>query len=509
MTAATASRQPALKKYPLPRQLSGFVGGKWVAPAGGGADIPVIDPATEETLMTFPEATAKDVERAVAAAQEAFDNGPWPRMNVAERKRIFSRVCELIHRHADELAYLDCVDTGVAYNDIRTRKIGRLADNFEFYGEVISLAAGETYQQSNAYFTFVTRHPVGVAALLAPWNSPLSLASMQLAPCIAFGNTCILKPSEQTPLGLARLVELIHEAGVPPGVVNLVNGRGPVTGQSLTSHPAVRRIKFTGGTATGRAIMAAAAQNLTPVSLELGGKSANIICESADLDAALDGALVGIFSNNGQQCLAGSRILVQTSVANAFIDKFVKRAEKIRIGDPFDPATELGPICFKEHMERVLSYVDIAKREGAELLTGGKRAAKFDKGYYIEPTAVLARSNSARVSREEIFGPFATLLTFDTFEEAVKIANDSEFGLVAYIWTEDLRTALKASRDLMAGTVWVNTPLLRDLRAPFGGYKHSGIGRDSAHSLMDFFTEAKATLAPYERADMVKLGWNG
>jgi acyl-CoA reductase-like NAD-dependent aldehyde dehydrogenase len=302
------------------------------------------------------------------------------------------------------------------------------------------------------------------------------------------------------------MVELFHAAGLPPGVVNLVNGRGSVTGTALVSHPGIDMVGFTGGTHTGAAIMAAAGQHLKPCVLELGGKSANIVHPSADLDRALDGALAGIYSNNGQQCLAGSRILVQRSMAEDFIARFIDRARHIRIGDPMDPATELGPLAFAGHLERVLSYVDIARADGATLLTGGRRPPGLDRGYYLEPTAVLARDNTSRVCQEEIFGPFATFLVYDTLDEAIAMANDSPFGLVAYVWAGDLDVVMRASRELRAGTVWVNTTMVRELRAPFGGYKQSGVGRDGATSSVEFFTELKTTTIPVGPAMLPRLG---
>jgi acyl-CoA reductase-like NAD-dependent aldehyde dehydrogenase len=294
------------------------------------------------------------------------------------------------------------------------------------------------------------------------------------------------------------MVEIFHEAGLPPGVVNLVNGRGQITGDALVNHAGVDMIGFTGGTGTGRAIAATAGRNLKPVALELGGKSANIICDTADVERALDGALAGIYGNNGQACLAGSRILVQRGIADAYIERFVARSRKIKIGDPMLPSTEIGPLAFEQHMQRVLSYVDVAKADGATLLTGGRRSPEHDKGWFIEPTAVLAPGNDARVCQEEIFGPFATFLTFDTVDEAVAIANASKFGLVSYVWTEDLSTAMRCARDIRAGTVWVNTAMIRDLRAPFGGYKESGIGRDGPQASLEFFTELKATIIPID-----------
>ncbi|MCC5870731.1 MAG: aldehyde dehydrogenase, partial [Gammaproteobacteria bacterium] len=471
-----------------------------------GHEIPVINPATEEVISVLREDDAHDVARAVSAARKAFDTGSWAAMELADRKRVIRSAMAHVLEHADELAYLDCVDTGIPLWDIRGRKIHRVTENFEFFLEAASMAAGDTYQQNSRYLTLVTREPVGVAAIIAPWNSPMSLASMQIAPCIAFGNTCVVKPSEHTPLSLRRMVELMQEGGLPPGVVNLVNGRGPVTGAALVEHPGIDMVKFIGGTDTGKRIMASAAHGLKEVGLELGGKSANIIFEDANLEEALDGALLGIYSNNGQQCLAGSRILVQRSIANQFIEQFVARAGRIKVGDPLAPGTEMGPLAFRQHYERVLSYVNIACSEGAELLVGGGRPEHLQQGYYFSPTAVLAPHNRLRVCQEEIFGPFASFIVFETVEDALAIANDSDFGLVAYLWSDNVRTVMRASQGIRAGTIWVNTPLIREIRAPFGGFKDSGIGRDSAHASMEFFTEAKTTTMPVTTLNMRKLG---
>ena len=489
--------------HQVPEEVVSIIHGEHVRCAAG-AEIPVIYPATEETVTVLREADAAQVDAAVRSARQAFDAGPWPRMDVDTRKDVLYAIRDVMRANADELAYLECLNTGLTMDSI-ARHVERLARNFEFFAEVISTMAGETYTQVPSYLTYVTREPVGVGAMIAPWNAPLALASMRVVTCIAFGNTCVLKPSEYTPLSMLRMVELMHEAGLPPGVVNLVNGRGPVTGSALVNHDGIDMVGFTGGTTTGKAIMAEAGRALKPVILELGGKSANIICDSADLDKALDGALTGIYSNNGQQCLAGSRILLQRSIAQDFMERFVARSQNIRIGDPMDGATELGPLAYKAHMERVLSYVDIARAEGAQLLTGGQQA-EAERGFYVEPTAVLAPSNDIRVAREEIFGPFATFLTFDTMDEAIAIANDSEFGLVAYVWSEDLQTVLRSSRDLRAGTIWVNTPMMRELRAPFGGFKQSGIGRDGARSSVEFFTEEKTTTIPIDSVPLGSFG---
>lgn len=480
-------------RYPPVERVTSLINGQRVPSRASASDLAIIDPATEQTLSVLQPADAAEVDAAVRAAREAFDSGPWPRLPLDERKDVLYRIRDRLRAHCDELAYLETVNAGLPVARV-VEQIGRAARNFEFFAEVASTLSGETYNGNKGFLTYVTREPKGVAALIAPWNAPLALASMRVATCIAFGNTCVLKPSEYTPLSMLRMVEIFHEAGLPPGVVNLVNGPGAVTGAALVAHRGIDMVGFTGGTRTGAAIMEAAGRQLKPCTMELGGKSANIIHESANFERALDGALAGIYSNNGQQCLAGSRILVQRSIAERFIEAFVARARLIRIGDPLRRDTQLGPLCFKGHYDRVLSYVEVAKQDGAKLLTGGRRAPGFDKGYYMEPTAVLASSNAARVCQEEIFGPFATFLIYDTLDDAIDIANDSPYGLVGYVWAEDLNVAMRCSRDIRTGTLWVNTPLVRELRAPFGGFKQSGIGRDGATSSVEFFTELKSTI---------------
>jgi acyl-CoA reductase-like NAD-dependent aldehyde dehydrogenase len=474
--------------------------------AVGGTDgtlLPALDPATEEQLCLLREADAAEVGHAADAARAAF--GGWAALPTDRRNDVLYAIHDILLAHADELATLEARTTGLTLTSVRGH-VARAAANFRSFAEIASALAGETYSQNADYLTYVTREPKGVAALIAPWNAPLALASMRVATCIAFGNTCVLKPSEYTPQSVYRMVELMHQAGLPNGVVNVVNGRGHITGEALIAHKQIDMVGFTGGSETGRAIMATAARNLTPTILELGGKSAAIIAADADLERAIDGALLGIYNSNGQQCLGGSRILVQRSIADAFIARFVARTKGIRIGDPLSPATEMGPILFERHRDRILSYIDIAKAEGAELLTGGGRPAGLERGFFLEPIAVLARSNDTRVCQEEIFGPFATILVFDEVDEAIAIANASDFGLVAYVWTQSLATAMRCSRNIRAGTIWINTPMMRELRAPFGGYKESGIGRDGATSSADFFTELKTTSIPTGDIAMTRMG---
>ena len=470
-----------------------------------GLALPVIDPTDENIISELRESDAAEVDAAVGAARRAFDNGPWPRMDTDARNAILYAIFETLTAHAEELALLEVRNTGLTLAGARMHA-RRAAVNFRSFAEIASTLSGQTFSQDGRFLTYVTREPKGVGALISPWNAPLALASMRVATCIAFGNTCVLKPSEFAPLQIHRMVELFHEAGLPPGVVNLVNGRGGTTGAALTGHADIDMIGFTGGTETARAIMAAAGANLKPGIMELGGKSASIVTAHADLDQALDGVMLGIYGGNGQQCMAGSRILLQRGIADAFLERFVARSQAMRIGDPLRAETELGPLANAPHRARVLGFVDVAKADGAELLTGGAPAPGFDRGYFVQPTAVLTRDNHARINQEEIFGPFAAIQTFDTIDEAIAIANDSVFGLAAYVWSNDIYEIQRCSRGIRAGTIWVNTPVFREVRAPFGGYKQSGIGRDGMTSSAEFFTELKTVSIPYEPLALPRLG---
>ena len=490
----------------VPSAIYGWAGDN--ATPGGGNELPIFYPATGEQIAILIEDDASSVDVAVTAARRAFDQGPWPKLSIAERISVLESCSKVILDNADELARLECAATGLILRELKERHMARAAYNFRFFANYISQSAGQRFDQSPGYMTTVVREPVGVAALIAPWNAPVSLATMKIAAALAFGNTCIVKPSEQTPIALAHLVKLLQEV-LPEGVLSLVNGRGPVTGQALVDHTGVDLISFTGGTETGRTIMSSAGRRLIPTTLELGGKSANIIFESANYERALDGALLGIFSNNGQQCLAGSRILVQSSIFNDFVGRFIERAQKIRVGDPTRDDTELGPLASFSHMQRVLSFVETANADGGLLLTGGNRLENLGDGYFVSPTAVSVPSNQTRTAQEEIFGPFATFLPFDTTEEAIKVANDTQFGLVSYIWSDDLPTVMNVTENLRSGVVWVNTPMMRELRAPFGGYKNSGVGREGGAACESFYTEEKTVTLPKFPPPLRRLGCNG
>ena len=486
-----------------PARVTGWAGDR--ATEGGGVELPVFYPATGAQISTLIEDDARAVDRAVMTARRAFDRGDWPGLDVPARIEVLEACRRTILDHAEELARLECAATGLVLRELRERHIKRAAYNFRFFAEYISQSAGQRYDQTPGFMTTVSRVPVGVAALIAPWNAPVALATMKIASALAFGNTAVLKPSEQTPLALARLVALLQEV-LPEGVLNLVNGRGHVTGAALVAHPEVDLVSFTGGTETGRSIMSAAGQNLVPCTLELGGKSANIVFASADLERALDGALVGIFSNNGQQCLAGSRILVERAVFDDFVGRFVERAGRIRVGDPLAEDTDIGPLASAAHRDRVLGFVDIARADGGTLLTGGTRRADLGEGYFVAPTAVTVPSNGARVAQDEIFGPFATFLPFEGEEEAAAIANDTRFGLVSYIWSDHLPTVMRMTERMRSGVVWVNTPMMRELRAPFGGFKTSGVGREGGAACEAFYTEERTVTIPTKPQPLRKLG---
>ncbi len=491
----------------IPARVTGFAAGAPVA--GEGPELPVIDPATGQQISTLVEDGPQAVDRAVRAARSAFETSGWARLGTAARQAMLLKLHDAVLAHAAELADLECAALGVPVTELRERHLPRAAYNFRFFAEFIGQARGDVYDQTDGYRSIVVREPVGVAALIAPWNAPTALASMKVAAALAFGNACVLKPSEQTPLALARFVEILHEAGLPDGLVNLVNGRGPVTGAALVDHPEVDLVSFTGGTETGRAIMAAAGRRLVPCTMELGGKSANIVFASADRERALDAALAAIYANNGQQCLAGSRILVERSIADSFIADFIDRTRRIRIGDPRDAATEIGPLASATQAARVLDYARSTAADGVQLLTGGGVPALPDRlqgGFFVEPVAALATDNAPRVCREEIFGPFATFQIFDGYDDAITRANESDFGLVSYVWSDHLPTVERAVRDLRSGVVWVNTTMTRELRAPFGGYRNSGVGREGGEACQQFYTEAKTVTLPAAPVTVRRFG---
>lgn len=488
-----------------PSRITGHIGGAFLPPTGAGID--VLDPATGRRIAILHESTPEDVDRAVAAARVAFETGPWGRATVAERQRALLAIHDAILDHADELATLETLNTGIPLSQTRGMHIPRAAQNFRFFAEFINQDGGEVYQQEPGFLSLVTHEPIGVCALIGPWNMPLGLTAMKIAGALAFGNTCVVKPSEITPLTLARLFAILEERAIlPKGVLNLVNGRGQVTGDALSAHPDIDMVSFTGGTKTGAAILTALARGIKGGAMELGGKSASIVYPDADLERALDGVMLGAFMNNGQMCLAGSRVFLHDSIAEDFLTRFAARTRALRIGDPMDARTEIGPMINAAQITRVEGYVASGLAQGATLLAGGRRHPGFAEGFYLEPTAMLAPSNDLAICQEEIFAPFATFQTFREEEEVIARANDSLFGLVGYVWTRDLERAMRHSRRMRTGTVLVNTPIMRDLRTGFGGIRQSGLGREGAKGSRAMFTEVKSTIIATDPAPLPRLG---
>ncbi len=455
-----------------------------------GSVFPDVNPFTREAWASIALGGAAEVDLAVAAARAAFADGPWPRMSPDERGRYLTDLADLIDRHADDLARLDTTDMGKPITQGLGKDLPRAAHNFRFFADFARGVEDESIPTATGHHIYTRYEPVGVTAAIAPWNFPLMLETWKVAPALAFGNTVVLKPAEQTPASALRLAELAAEAGFPPGVLNVVHGLGPGSaGEALTSHPGVDLVTFTGESNTGRAILAAGAPTLKRVSFELGGKGANLVFSDADLDSAVTWSLRAAFTNTGQVCLAGSRIYVERPVYEDFLARFVAQAEAMKLGDPMDETTEVGPLASEEHFEKVSMYVRLASEEGAKVLTGG-----VGDPWFVRPTVLTNVDPAMRVCREEIFGPVVTVQPFDDEADAVAMANDTRYGLNAMVFTESLRRAHRVAAQLRAGTVWVNCFFVRDLRAPFGGYGDSGIGREGGRYSREFFTEAKAVV---------------
>ena len=448
-----------------------------------------INPATEEVLGTVAEGGKEEVDLAVAAARRAL-NGPWKKMTLTERSKILRRIGDLILERQDELAYLESYDTGKPLSLSKKIDVPRAAYNFHFFADYITSVGNEAQQQDDQAIHYSYRRPVGVVGIIKPWNLPLLLLTWKLAPCLGMGNTAVIKPAEWTPMTATVLMEICKEAGVPDGVVNLVHGFGPNSaGGAISEHPDVDAISFIGEPGTGSAIMKAAADSLKKLSFELGGKNPNIIFADADLDEVIETTIRSSFINQGEVCLCGSRIYVERPAYEKFLEKFTAETKKLKVGLPLEADTNVGALVGKEHYDRVNSYVEIARADGADILTGGGRPEHLDKGYFLEPTIVTGLDRNSRCVREEIFGPVVTVMPFDTEEEVIAQANDTHYGLSATIWTNDLRRAHRVSHQVEAGIVWVNTWFLRDLRTPFGGMKHSGIGRTGGMHSLDFYSE--------------------
>jgi betaine-aldehyde dehydrogenase len=474
---------------PIRNQL--FINGRFVD-SKGGETLPTLNPHDNSTITDVAMAGAPDVDLAVQAAQKAFP--AWSRMPAAERGRILLRLADLIEARADELARLESLDTGHPIKDSRALDVPRTAACYRYFGGMADKFQGETIPVEAGFLNYTLREPLGVVGQVVPWNFPLMFTSWKMAPALAAGNTIVMKPAETTPLTSLRIAELMAEAGMPEGVVNMLPGLGHVAGQAIADHPAIAKVAFTGSTATGRRIVQASAVNLKKVQLELGGKGPNIVFDDANLVAAVNGSAWAIFHNQGQACIAGSRLVLHERIADAFVEKFVALARSIRLGNPLDAATEMGPLTSAQHRDRVLSYVDVARQQGGEVILGGKAPADaaLSKGCYVEPTVVRARSWRDRVAQEEVFGPFVTVLTFKTDEEALEIANGTDYGLGSGLWTANLQRAHRFARDLHAGMVWINSYKRVNPGSPFGGVGQSGYGREMGFDAMREYTQVKS-----------------
>jgi len=484
----------------LPTKIQHYIGGKFVDSVGGKT-FDVLEPAGNTVYATAAAGQQEDIDLAVAAATEAFVNGPWPHMLPRARSRVLNKIADLVEAQDARLAELETYDTGLPI----TQALGqaqRAAENFRFFADLIVAQADDTYKVPGRQVNYVNRKPVGVAGLITPWNTPFMLESWKLAPALASGCTVVLKPAEFTPLSASLWAQIFKDAGVPDGVFNLVNGLGEEAGDALVKHPGVPLISFTGETTTGQTIFRNCAANLKGMSMELGGKSPAIVFADADLDAAIDSTLFGVFSLNGERCTAGSRILVERSIYEDFTARYAARAKNIVVGDPHDPKTEVGALVHPEHFAKVMSYVELGKSEG-RLLAGGGRPEAFPEGNYVQPTVFADVPKDARIFQEEIFGPVVAITPFDTDEEALELANGVKYGLAAYIWTSNLERAHTFAHAVESGMVWLNSHNVRDLRTPFGGVKSSGLGHEGGYRSIDFYTDQQAvhiTVGPVHTA---------
>ena len=497
MTVSTLKPQlsPAAAKF-LGKEQKLLINGKWV-PAQSGKTFAVEDPATEETIAHVPAGDKADIDLAVAAARRAFESGPWSKISPGERSKLVWRLGDLLEKHADEFAELEALDNGKPVTNARKGDVEGSINMFRYMAGWATRLNGESIPVSSAgnWHAYTLREPIGVVGQIIPWNFPLMMAAWKLAPALAAGCTIVLKPAEQTPLSALRFGELIQEAGIPDGVVNIVTGYGETAGAALAEHPDVDKVAFTGSTEVGKLIVKAAAGNLKRVSLELGGKSPAIVFPDADLDLAIFGTAEAIFYNQGQCCTAGSRLFAHKSIYDKIVSGVAAEGKKMKIGHGLDPSVNLGPLVSKEQHDKVLGFIESGRSQGAEVVSGGKGSG--DHGYFIEPTVLAKTDRNMKVVREEIFGPVVCIQSFDDddLDKIAKFANDTEYGLQASVWTHNLRVAHLMARKIKAGTICINTHNYGDPAWPFGGYKQSGWGREMGKEVLENYTETKSVAA--------------
>ncbi|SJM60270.1 5-carboxymethyl-2-hydroxymuconate semialdehyde dehydrogenase [Gulosibacter sp. 10] len=490
----------------LPTEIKHYINGEFVDSVSGET-FDVLNPSTNENYAVAASGDKADIDLAVAAATEAFDNGPWPTMKPRERARVLNKIADAVEERDQELAEIETWDTGLPITQAKGQA-RRAAENFRFFADLIVAQHDNAFKVPGTQINYVNRKPIGVAGLITPWNTPFMLESWKLAPAIASGCTVVLKPAEFTPASAQLWAGIFEEAGLPKGVFNLVNGFGETAGDSLVKHPDVPLISFTGESRTGQIIYGNCAANLKGMSMELGGKSPAVVFADADLDAAIDSTLFGVFSLNGERCTAGSRIIVERSIYDEFVEKYAARARNIKVGDVFDPATEVGALVHPEHYEKVMSYVELGKDEGRVLAGGGRPEGAPEEGNWVAPTVFADVAPDARIFQEEIFGPVVAITPFDTDEEALELANNTRYGLAGYIWTSNLKRGHNFAQNVNAGMVWLNSHNVRDLRSPFGGVKASGLGNEGGYRSIDFYTDQQAVHVTLGDVHTARFGAN-
>lgn len=472
----------------MPKEYKLFIDGKWVD-AVTGETFESINPADETVNGIVAKGSAEDIDLAVKAARKAFESGPWKEMAPSDRGRLLYKAAQALWEKADELAEIESRDNGVTIRDNKFIAMPAMIDVLEFYAGLANKIQGETLASPSHRLNFTLKEPLGVIGAIIPWNFPLMLTMWKLAPALAAGNTIVIKPSEFTPISILEMVKIFQEVGIPDGVINVVTGDGRDAGNALASHPDVDKVAFTGSTVTGKLVMQAASKNLTPVSLELGGKNPNIIFNDANIENAVKGSMLGIYLAQGQVCASGSRLYVQESIYDKFMEAFTERTKRLRVGDPLDPDTQLGPQVSKQQLEKIEHLVAAGREEGAKVILGGERSS--EKGYFYSPTILENVTTDMRVAREEIFGPVLSVIRFKDEDDVIEKANDTLYGLTAGVWTENLKRAHKMIRGLKAGTVYVNTMSMLDSNAPFGGMKQSGFGRELGIEALNLYTQTK------------------